>query len=107
MSGKLKITKLAGTGEAIGEMFPQTGMVTDEGPILSIPSGNLTVIVGRGSGDFKAAMPTDLLIVTQTEASGHRRAGDGFVSFGRVAMGVAANSGVVVIGPTGPYTYYR
>jgi len=47
---KVQVIKAYGESGAIGYCDPQVGMLTQYGKILSLDSGNFTVVVGVGSG---------------------------------------------------------
>src|SRR5262245_45817883 len=83
-SNKVRVTKLLGGTGFIGLMDPKVNMQTNQGKILSLDSGNYTVVVGRGTGNFKQKFYPHDLFVTQAHATGVHAfpTGDGSVVFG-------------------------
>lgn len=102
---KVRVTRLLG-GDPEGLIDPKAGQVTQYGKILSLDSGNYTVVVGGGSGDFPQRFHPHMLQMTEAYATGAAGGGkfntawptgDGSVLFGRknglFANGVPTCSG--------------
>ena len=98
---KVNVTKFFGGGGALGQCDPKVGLVTDKGTILSLDSGNYTVVVGVGSGSVKQRFYPEFLYITYATATGSVAwpTGVGCVRFGH-SQGIYAN-GAPVISATG------
>lgn len=81
---KVNVAKNFGSSATLGYCDPIVGMTTNMGDILSLDSGNSTVIVGMGSGDFQQRFNPQYLYVTDTEATSEVAwpTGVGCVKFG-------------------------
>jgi hypothetical protein len=100
-TNKVRVTKNTSVSHPLGLIDPRPNMVTDKGTIISCDSGNFTVVVGRGSGDFHQRFHPHDLFVTLAQATGtwSYPSGDGSVVFGRAGIWA---SGVVKSGiPSG------
>jgi hypothetical protein len=97
---KVNVVALFGAGAQLGLMDPKVGMVTDQGTITVLDSGNFLVTVsGLNVGDPTRFYPSQLF-VTRTEATGHWSfpTGDGSLSYAHLgqATQVAQGSGFTV-----------
>lgn len=95
---QVRVTKILGGGGAIGSMDPQVGMTTHMGPILSLDSGNYTVVVGMGSGSYQQRFyPADLFVAYPDATGWAWPTGVNDVQFGHT-HGVLANGAPLAIG---------
>jgi hypothetical protein len=84
---KVYVVKGFGAGSALGHIDPKLNMVTDQGRIMALASGNYTVEVSGGGSEWTKYHPHQLHI-TRAHATGTWSwpTGDGGVEFGRAGV---------------------
>lgn len=95
---KVRVTRLLGGSATIGLIDPKVGMVTGQGTITALDSGNFQVTVsGAGVGSPRKAYPHELTL-SETLATGTYSfpSGDGSVKFGH--KGIFPNGPLQALG---------